>query len=206
MDWVYYLLLIALLWAGWFINILGLPGLWLMVAAHAVYAWITGWDRFVGWPSLIALLALAVLAEIVEFAAGAAGSKNAGGRKRGMIGAIVGGLVGAALFTGLVPIPIVGTIIGVCLGTFIGAALAEYWGRGTMHSLRVGVGAAKGRFWGIVIKSTVGFVMIVVAMIAALPIGAVLTPAAPATTTAPATVSSSPTTQTTMPATSPAPQ
>jgi uncharacterized protein YqgC (DUF456 family) len=148
----------------------------------------------VGWASVIALVVLAIGAEIVEFMAGAAGSSAAGGRKRGMIGAIVGGLVGAVFFTGLVPIPIVGTIIGVCLGTFAGAAIMEYYGKGTAHSFRVGVGAAKGRFWGIIGKSAFGFVMLMVALFAALPIGTPL--AVPATVT-PATLPA------TMPATAP---
>jgi uncharacterized protein YqgC (DUF456 family) len=170
MAWIYYLLLVAVMFVGLFLNLVGLPGLWLMVGAHAVYAWMTGWEHFVGWPSLIAMVVLAIGAEIVEFMAGAAGSSAAGGRKRGMVGAVIGGLIGAVFFTGLVPIPIVGTIIGVCLGTFIGAAVMEYRGKGAVHSLRVGVGAAKGRFWGIIGKSAFGIVMLVVAMIAALPV------------------------------------
>jgi uncharacterized protein len=170
-DWIYYLLLLAMMLVGLFLNIVGLPGLWLMIAAHVAYGWMTGWNVWVGWMSVIILIALAIGAEIVEFVAGAAGSKSAGGRRRGMIGAIIGGLIGAVLLTGLVPIPIVGTIIGVCLGTFIGAAVMEYSGKGAVHSFRVGVGAAKGRFWGIIGKSAFGIVMLLVSMIAASPIG-----------------------------------
>ena len=183
MDWLYYLILAVMMFVGLFLNIVGLPGLWLMVAAHAVYALATGWNVYVGWPSLIALLALGVAAEVVEFVAGAAGSKAAGGRRRGMIGAIVGGLVGAVFFTGLVPIPIVGTIIGVCIGTFLGAAIAEYSGKGAAHSMRVGIGAAKGRFWGIVSKSAFGFAMLIVSLAAALPVGVATPIASPPTTT-----------------------
>jgi uncharacterized protein YqgC (DUF456 family) len=189
MAWIYYLFLLALMLMGLFLNIVGLPGLWLIVGAHAAYGYVTGWEQFVGWPSLIALIVLALCAEVVEFMAGAAGSKSAGGRKRGMIGAVVGGLVGAVFFTGLVPIPIVGTIIGVCLGTFIGAAIMEYYGKGAAHSVRVGFGAAKGRFWGIIGKSAFGAVMLVVALIAALPIQFGAGTPAPATT--PTTIGSS---------------
>jgi uncharacterized protein len=172
MTWIYYLILIAMLCVGWFINIVGLPGLWLMIAAYGVYAWMTGWNIYVGWASLLAMLLLAVAAEVAEFLAGAAGSKAAGGRRRGMIGAIIGGFVGAIFFTGLVPIPIVGTIIGVCLGTFIGAAVIEYGGKDLSHSMRVGVGAAKGRFWGIVSKSLFGLAMLIVGIIGGWPRGA----------------------------------
>ena len=37
MDWVYYIALVALLVTGIFVNLLGLPGLWLMLASAAVY-------------------------------------------------------------------------------------------------------------------------------------------------------------------------
>jgi uncharacterized protein YqgC (DUF456 family) len=191
MAWIYYLVLLALMLVGLFLNIVGLPGLWLIVGVHAAYAYVTGWEHFVGWPSVIALIVLALCAEVVEFMAGAAGSKSAGGRKRGMIGAIIGGLVGAVFFTGLVPIPIVGTIIGVCLGTFVGAAIMEYYGKGAVHSIRVGVGAAKGRFWGIIGKSAFGMIMLVVAVFAAVPMqfgaGTVIPVSVPPTT-APATL------------------
>ena len=45
MPWIYYLVLLAILLLGWFVNILTLPGLWLMVAGFAAYAWVTGWTR-----------------------------------------------------------------------------------------------------------------------------------------------------------------
>ena len=166
---LYYLLLLLVLLVGWFINVLGLPGLWLMVAAYGVYALATGWNVYVGWPSLVAMLLLAGVAEMVEFFAGAAGSKAAGGRTRGMIGAVAGGFLGGIFLTFLLPIPIVGTIVGACAGAFIGAAVMEFTDKDITHSLRVGVGAAKGRFVGIVSKLAFGLVMFVVALFAAFP-------------------------------------
>ena len=97
LDWLYYILLLVVLIAGWLLNILGVPGLWLMLIGHIAFAWITGWGNYVGWPSVIALFVLALVAEIVEFVAGAAGSAQAGGTKRGMMGAIVGGIAGFAI-------------------------------------------------------------------------------------------------------------
>src|SRR3954462_3381837 len=114
-----------------------------MVAAHAVYALATTWNRYVGWPSLIALIVLALIAEAVEFFAGAAGSKAAGGRTRGAIGAVVGAFVGAILFS-FIPFPPVAQIAGACVGAFLGAAVMEFTDKDLRHSLRVGVGAAKG--------------------------------------------------------------
>ena len=182
MEWLYYFLLIVILITGLFLNILGLPGLWLMVAAFGGYALLTGWDVYVGWPSLIVIVVLAILAEVVEFVAGAAGSAQAGGRKRGMIGAIVGGFLGA-IFLSIIPIPIVSQIVGACLGAFIGAALMELTDKDLQHSVKVGMGAAKGRLWGILSKLLFGCVMLLVAIFAALPLGG---PAAPPPATAPA--------------------
>jgi uncharacterized protein YqgC (DUF456 family) len=170
----YYLLLFVLLLVGWFVNILGLPGLWLMVGAYGLYGVITGWGVYVGWQSMTIMLLLALAAEAVEFFAGAAGAASAGGRKRGLIGAIVGGFLGA-IFLSVIPIPVVAQVVGACLGAFVGAAVMEFTDKDLAHSLRVGVGAAKGRFWGIVSKLAFGVAMFLVAMIAGLPYQAITT-------------------------------
>ncbi|MEO6435844.1 MAG: DUF456 domain-containing protein [Tepidisphaeraceae bacterium] len=193
MDIAYYLLLLALLLIGWFVNIAGLPGLWLMVGAYGLYALVTGWGVFVGWQSMTILLLLALAAEAAEFFAGAAGSAAAGGRKRGMVGAIVGGFLGA-IFLSVIPIPIVAQVVGACLGAFIGAAVMEFTDKDIAHSFRVGVGAAKGRLWGIVSKLAFGLAMFFVAALAALPYGRsstmLMTPPLVAPASSPATLPS----------------
>jgi uncharacterized protein len=195
LDWLYYVLLLVLCVVGLFINILGLPGLWLIVASYGAYAWVTWGREYVGLTSIIVIIVLALLAELVEFAAGAAGSKAAGGSKRGMIGAVVGGLVGGIVGTPI--FPVVGTIVGACLGSFAGAFLIEVAiGRTHEDSLKIGVGAAKGRFVGIIGKLAFGIAMLFVALIAAIPTGGKTTPAL-----APATVPTSAPVLTTQPST-----
>jgi uncharacterized protein YqgC (DUF456 family) len=198
MDWIYYLALIALLLTGLFVNLLGLPGLWVMVAAHAAFGWATGWNGYVGWPSVIAVIVLAAIAEVVEFAAGAAGSKAAGGSKRGMIGAVVGGLVGGIVGSPI--FPVVGTILGAVVGAGLGAVLVELMvGKEVGHSTQIGLGAAKGRFLGIIAKSCFGIAILLVSGISALPVGrAALVPPAP--TTLPASAPAPATVPTTTPA------
>jgi uncharacterized protein YqgC (DUF456 family) len=209
MDWVYYLALIALLFCGLFVNLLGLPGLWLMVGAHAAFGWATGWNAYIGRPSVIATVVLAGIAEVVEFVAGAAGSKAAGGSKRGMIGAIVGGLLGGFFLTFLVPIPILGTVVGVCVGTFIGALVVELMvGKEMGKSTEIGIGAAKGRFLGILAKTAFGIAILLVSVITAWPTGraAPIVPGGPVTppTTVPTTAPTTATAPTTLPTTTPA--
>lgn len=171
LEWVYYLLLGVVLGLGWALNILGLPGLWLMLLGHIGYGLLTGWGYYIGWESVIALFVLCVLAEGVEFLAGAAGSAQAGGSKRGMLGAIGGGLVGGIVGSVLIPVPILGTIIGAVGGSFAGSALVERMIHpDNQRAIRIGIGAAKGRFWGIIIKSGFGIVIGVISLITAIPL------------------------------------
>ncbi len=169
MEWLYYIILLIFLTVGLWINILTLPGLWLMVAATAIYAWVTG-GQYVSWTGLIVLTVIAVIAEIVEFVAGGAGAAKAGGSKRAFVGSIVGGIIGAIFLTGLVPIPVVGTIIGIVLGTFFGAWATEAMVKRDMgQGLRVGWGAALGRLIGIFTKLAFGIVIFLIAAFASLP-------------------------------------
>ncbi|MGN6625080.1 MAG: DUF456 domain-containing protein [Tepidisphaeraceae bacterium] len=195
--WVYYVLLLLALVAGWMINIFGLPGLWVMLLGHLAFAFATGWDHYVGWPSVITLFILALAAEVIEFIAGAAGSKKAGGTKRGATAAIVGGLVGGIVGSIIIPVPIAGTIIGAVAGSFIGAAVIERMIEpNSRRALKIGYGAAKGRLAGILIKSGIGIGMGLVSLAAALPIGG-SSPAGPLppAATLPAPPSTAPTTQ-----------
>jgi uncharacterized protein YqgC (DUF456 family) len=169
MPWLWYVLLLVVQTIGLFFTILGLPGLWLMVAALAGYAWVTGFNRFVGWPGLVTVLVLALIAEVLEFVAGSAGAKRAGASRRGMMGAVIGALIGGFVFS--IPVPILGTIFGVCLGAFLGAALVEMGIVGdAAHAGRVGWGAAKGRFFGIMLKLLFGVAILIFTLIAAFPI------------------------------------
>src|SRR5215207_6164037 len=94
MDWVYYILTLIVMLAGMFLNIVGLPGIWLMIGAAGVFAWLTRTQQYISMTSLIVLVVLGLLAEVVEFIAGSAGAKKAGGSKRAAMGAIIGALVG----------------------------------------------------------------------------------------------------------------
>jgi uncharacterized protein YqgC (DUF456 family) len=111
-----------------------------------------------------------------------------------MMGAVIGGLIGGIVGTAVIPVPILGTIAGAVIGSFAGAAIIEYAiGRTADHSFRVGIGAAKGRFWGIVSKTLIGLVMTIVVIVLAIPLHArkpkLLPPGTPTTlpTTAPVT-------------------
>lgn len=163
---LYYAILLVTGLVGIVIAMLGLPGLWLMVIAAGVYAVATS-GTALHWPGLVALVVLGLVAELLEFVAGAAGSKNAGGGWRGVVGAIVGGIAGAIVG---VPIPVIGPLVGAVLGAGVGAALLEFSGHNNAPlATQIGWGAAKGRMWGIVIKATVGLLMLGIMAVVAFP-------------------------------------
>ncbi|HEV8292981.1 MAG TPA: DUF456 domain-containing protein [Tepidisphaeraceae bacterium] len=167
MHWFAYAILLLLCLGGIFITLLGLPGLWVMVAAALVYAWYTSFN-YVGLWTLVILAVIAAIAELIEFLAGSAGAKKAGGSRRAAWGALIGGLLGAFLLT--IPIPIVGTTIGLCIGVFVGALIGELTVRDdAVHSIRVGIAATKARLYAIIIKLLFSVAMLAIAAIKAVP-------------------------------------
>lgn len=167
MDTVWYLVLIALLLVGVFLNILTAPGIWVMVAASIGYAWITHWQYLGPW-GLAVLGGIAILAEIIETRAGGAGAKKAGGSRRAAWGALIGGIAGAIFLS--IPLPVIGTIIGACIGVFVGALAAELTVRGdTEQSLAVGYGAARGKLIGILTKIAFSLLLLILAAILGFP-------------------------------------
>lgn len=156
---------------GLVVNVVGLPGIWLIPLAAIVYKLLPWTGGAVGWWPIVAIVGIGVVAELAEFIAGAAGSAKAGGSKRGMFGAIVGGITGAIGGQVVIPVPLLGAIIGAFIGSFAGTYLVEFaWVRRThAESMDIGVGALKGRVVGVVVKSACGAVMTIVALMAAWP-------------------------------------
>lgn len=141
------------------LNLLGLFGNWIILAAVAIVAVLTGFGP-IGWPTLIALAGLAVLGEIFEMAASGLGAARYGGGKGAFVAALIGTIAGGIIGTGL--LPIIGTVIGACIGAFA-LAMGYEWLSGKQNlsgSARVGTGAAIGKIGGIIAKTTVGFVML----------------------------------------------
>ena len=171
--WNYYLwalLLVATCGVAWLLNLVALPGNWIVVGAAAVFTALMPEDlgRGVTWTTIIVLLVLAVIGEIIEFAAGAAGAAKQGASRRAialsMVGAIIGSITGVAVGA---PIPVLGSLLmaifGGAAGAFAGAYLGEAWkGRGEPERTAAGRGAFFGRIWGTIGKFTVGAIMLAV--------------------------------------------
>jgi uncharacterized protein YqgC (DUF456 family) len=171
--WNYYLwalLLVVGCAAAWLLNLVTLPGNWIMVGAAALFAWLLPVEngRGITWTTVIVLAVLAVIGEIVEFVAGAAGTAKQGASRRAialsMVGAIVGSIVGLSIG---IPIPVAGSLVmalfGGAAGAFAGAYLGEAWkGRDEPARTAAGRGAFFGRIWGTVGKIAVGAVMLAI--------------------------------------------
>jgi uncharacterized protein len=172
-DWFYYLwalFLIAGCGIAWLLNLVILPGNWLIVLLVALFAWLVPADATHGikWPTVFVLLGLAVFGEVVEFVAGAAGAAKQGASRRAVALSIVGALAGSILGLGVgTPVPIIGSLVmavlGGALGAFAGAYVGETWkGRTEAERTAAGRGAFIGRIWGTAGKFAVGAVMLAI--------------------------------------------
>jgi uncharacterized protein len=158
---------INLVWL--FASVVGLPGNWLMVATTtAVAVW--QWDsRMIGPWALAMVFALAIGGEIVESLSGALAARKVGATRNAAVGTIVGGLLGGLFGTGLVPIPLLGTLVGVCAGAFLGATAVEMMGGAPVdRSIRSGAGAAVGQSLGLLGKIAAGAAIWLTVAVAAL--------------------------------------
>jgi hypothetical protein len=143
---------------GMLLQVVTLPGIWLIVLAGVVYqgiAMYAGIPLPFSWWTLGIALALAVIGEIVEFATGALGAAAGGGRTRGAAGAMLGGVMGAVIGIFVFAfIPIIGPLIGALLGAALGAFVGEisYGDRTAGQATLPAVGAAVGRVAGVMAK------------------------------------------------------
>jgi uncharacterized protein YqgC (DUF456 family) len=111
-----------------------------------------------GWLVLTLMLLITALALVMDYLATLYGAKRFGATKKGMFGAVVGGIVG--LFFNLP---------GIILGPFIGATLFELMGgREWKPSCKAGVGATLGLFAGAVGKLVCCLSMIILFIIGVL--------------------------------------
>lgn len=147
------------------LNLVGLFGNWIILLAVGAAAVLSGFGHFGGWTIAI-LFFLAVIGEVFETVASGVGAARFGGGKGAIIWAIGGSIAGGILGTPLIPIPILGTILGACLGAFGGAFTHEFMNRrerGIESAVHVGAGAAVGKVTGILLKSGVGVLMLIIA-------------------------------------------
>jgi uncharacterized protein YqgC (DUF456 family) len=137
---------------------LGLGGNFVILGLAALYALATGFDP-IGWTLLAVLAGIALVGEGIEFVLGTLYVARRGATRGGVVLAFVGGLVGAIVGNGL--LPIAGAVVGSFIGAFAGAVFGEYRQQQRLEpSLRVGTHAFVGRLLAILAKHVMGLLMV----------------------------------------------
>jgi len=150
------------------LNVLGLPGNWLMVAAAGILAWVYRHEGMFSVWTLLAVVLLAAGAEAVELLAGLIGSRRAGASRQAAWGALLGGLLGALFGTVAIPVPLLGSLLGACFGAAMGAwAMELTLRRPQRQALKSALGAGVGRLVGTVGKLAIGTLIWLVLAVAA---------------------------------------
>jgi uncharacterized protein YqgC (DUF456 family) len=154
------ILLVLVSGAALLLNVLALPGNWILLAIALIYALATRMEH-VGWGTLGLMAGLAIVGEVLESLVGVVYTAKRGATRRGALGAFIGGFAGAIAASSIAP-PL-GSLLGAFAGTFAGAFLFEYLGeRKHREALRAGRAAFVGRALASAAKVICGFWMWVV--------------------------------------------
>lgn len=113
---VLYLLVGLLCVCGILMSCVTLSGTWAVTVAAAVAMCIPG-EAFPGVWTLVGFALVSALVEAAEAVAGVWGVRRRGGSAWAGLAAFAGGLVGL-LLGGLIPIPLIGSLVGMTVGSF----------------------------------------------------------------------------------------
>ena len=174
MIYVWLTLFILLIAGCWTLNLIGMPGNWMIVGLAVIWILLGPEGYRFSWIVVAVLATLALIGEAIEFSASVLGTKKLGGSGRGatlsVVGSVVGGILGA-IFGIPVPIPLIGMLIGSVLfaavGAWIGAMIGEHWvGKPVKESMQIGGAAFLGRLLGTLGKLMLGSSMAVISIAA----------------------------------------
>lgn len=136
------------------LNVVGLPGNWVLVATALVAVLIPQFGDLT-WTYFLIVLGLALLGEAIESLLGLVVVAKKGGTRWGVVGSFLGGIAGAIL--GSAVIPPIGSVVFGLVGAFGGAVAGEYIReQNTDSALRVGFWAFVGRSLAIMGKVAAG--------------------------------------------------
>lgn len=149
---------------GFCLSCLSLSGTWLVLVATGLLAWFHG-TGFPGIGMLAVFLLLCIAVEVLEALAGVWGVQKRGGSKAAGWAALGGGFVGM-LLGGFIPVPIVGSLIGMMAGSFGCAFWVEHSKmKQANHAAHVAFGAVLARIGVIFLKVGVTLAMILVLIV-----------------------------------------
>lgn len=134
------------------LSCLSISGTWVVLGATLLAMLMRGDATFPGWIVIIVFLLLSIAIEAAEALAGSWGVTRRGGSKLAGVAALVGGLLG--LFAGaLIPIPLLGPILGMFVFSFGATFMVERWRLNhTEHAVYIAWGAVWARVLVIFLK------------------------------------------------------
>ncbi len=133
-----------------------ISGTWLVLGAALGAALLTGPGEFPGWPALLGMFAVCAAVDVTEWFAASWGVRRRGGSAAAGWLAILGSIGGMILGSLLIPVPLVGGLIGMLAGSF---ALV-YWIemrrlKKTDHAAHIATGAVLAGMAVLVLKVAV---------------------------------------------------
>lgn len=159
-----------LCFTGFVLSCLSLSGTWVVLAAAGLLAWL-GRPDYPGLGTLILFLLICIGVEVAETLAATWGVQKRGGSKAAGWAALGGGFLGMLLGGILIPLPVIGSLIGMAAGSFGCAFIVEHASiRKTSHAAHVATGAVLARLGIIFLK-----VGVTLAMIITLAVGCLIT-------------------------------
>ncbi len=170
MNALWAILLILVLMTGWALNLFGLPGNWLNVAAVICYAWLfpAGQPWSISWwivTPCSSWQSSVRSSRRWQDRRGRARRRQPPQRRLALAGSLAGSVLGAVI--GL-PIPFIGSVVAIVLGAgraLGGAMLGESWkGRGLDQGWQVGRAAFWGRLLGTASKLVIGAAIVVIVL------------------------------------------
>lgn len=121
--WLAWFFVVALCVSGVIVSCISLSGTWFVTLATVLAAALRD-DAFPGYWTIGIFIAISIVVELAEAGAAAWGVARRGGSSAAGWAAMGGGLLGLIL-GGLIPIPLVGSLIGMIAGSFGAAYLVE---------------------------------------------------------------------------------
>ncbi len=145
------------------LQLLGLPGTWLLVCDALVLRWVAG-PQWMDYRTVTVLGLMALLAELLELAAAVRGARSGpavrGAVTASLLGAFIGGILGAPILFGLGALP--GMAAGAWVAVFV-LALAR--GLPSGEGARAAFAALTGRLKGTALKVITAVAMVAVILV-----------------------------------------
>jgi uncharacterized protein YqgC (DUF456 family) len=146
--------------AGFILSCLSLSGTWLVLLATGLASW-QQWPEFPNIGTLVLFLVVCIAVEVADSFAGLWGVDKFNGTKATGWAAVGGGFLGMFLGGAFIPIPIIGSLVGMLAGCFGCAFLVEYSKiKKVNHATQVATGAVLARIGVLILKTGATLAMI----------------------------------------------